>query len=300
MKPGCPRLKCASSQRSSPDSGTVVSNGSYFRACDSRRVRRYLCTRCGKHFSQSTGTPRYRQKRRRIVEPLYRLMASTVSQRRAAKLLNVDKKTVVRYFRFIAGECLKREKVRLAGYRASRLRQVQFDDLETMEHTKLKPLSVALAVDPATRKILGVQVSRMPARGLLAEKSVRKYGKRRDMRKRGWNRLLQSLRSMVSADAVFTSDQNPHYPIALKKYFPQSIHLTTRGGRGAITGQGELKKLVFDPLFALNHTCAMLRANLNRLLRRTWCTTKTIKGLQDHLAIYVDYHNRFLTELSKV
>ena len=61
-----------------------------------------------------------------------------------------------------------------------------------------------------------------------------------------------------------------------------------------MTGQGELKKLRFDPLFALNHTCAMLRANINRLFRRTWCTTKKKERLEQHLAVYMDFHNRIL------
>ncbi len=222
-------------------------------------------------------------------------MASTVSQRRAAILVGVDKKTVVRYFRFIANECARREKTRLIKHGRDRLKHVQFDDLETFEHTKLKPLSVALAVDPNTRKILGIQVSRMPAKGSLARKSIEKYGRRKDERKQGWNRLFKGLVSTVIPDAEFLSDQNPHYPAALKKYFPFAKHAVTPGGRGAVTGQGELKKLAFDPLFALNHTCAMLRANLSRLIRRTWCTTKNIRGLEDHLAIYVDYHNRVLT-----
>ncbi len=222
-------------------------------------------------------------------------MASTVSQRRAAHLLGIDKKTVVRYFRFIAAECKKREKERVYHYRSRPLKKIQFDDLETLEHTKLKPLSVALAVDPNTRKIIDFQVSRMPAKGLLAKKSVHKYGIRKDERKRGWNRLLKNLLPLVATDAEFLSDQNPHYPQVLKKHFPWAKHETTPGARGAVTGQGELKKLAFDPLFALNHTCAMMRANMSRLLRRTWCTTKKIQGLEDHLAIYVDYHNRILT-----
>ena len=296
MKPGCPRLKCSSHKIPGPENRSIVGNGTYFRACDSRRVRRFLCRVCGLHFSQSTGTPRYRQKRRRIVTPLYRLMASTMSQRRAARLLGVDKKTVIRYFRFIAAECAKREEKRLLHYRKHPLKAIQFDDLETLEHTKLKPLSVALAVDPKNRKIMGFQVSRMPAKGLLAKKSIHKYGRRKDERKLGWNRLMKGLAPLVNPDAEFLSDQNPHYPPVLKRHFPKVRHETTPGGRGAVTGQGELKKLAYDPLFALNHTCAMLRANLNRLLRRTWCTTKTIRGLQDHLAIYVDYHNRVLTK----
>ena len=70
--------------------------------------------------------------------------------------------------------------------------------------------------------------------------------------------------------------------------------IATPGGRGCVTGQGELKKLRFDPLFALNHTCAMLRANINRLFRRTWCTTKKKERLEQHLAVYMDFHNRIL------
>jgi hypothetical protein len=191
---------------------------------------------------------------------------------------------------------LEREKRRLNKYRQLPLGRVQFDDLETSEHTKLKPLSVALAVDPDTRKILGIQVSRMPARGIQAKIAFRKYGIRKDERRLGWNRLFKSLVPLVKPDSEFLSDQNPHYPAVLRAYFPMARHETTPGARGAITGQGELKKLSFDPLFALNHTCAMLRANMNRLLRRTWCTTKTIRGLKEHLAIYVDYHNRILTK----
>ncbi len=296
MKPGCPRFKDHTSSQEDPKGGSVIGYGTYYRACDSRHVKRFKCQICGLHFSQSTGTRRYRQKKRRIVSPLYKMLASTVSQRRAAKLLGVDKKTVVRYFRFIAIECSEREKLRLQAYKKHPLARVQFDDLETSEHTKLKPISVALAVDPDTRKILGIQVSRMPARGTQAKIALRKYGKRKDERRSGWGRLFKSLVPLVKSDAEFLSDQNPHYPPALRAYFPLARHETTPGGRGAITGQGELKKLSFDPLFALNHTCAMLRANMNRLLRRTWCTTKTIRGLQDHLAIYVDYHNRILTK----
>ena len=46
------------------------------------------------------------------------------------------------------------------------------------------------------------------------------------------------------------------------------------GATAPASGQGELKKAGKDPLFCINHTFAMLRANINRLIRKTWCTTK--------------------------
>jgi len=61
-----------------------------------------------------------------------------------------------------------------------------------------------------------------------------------------------------------------------------------------VVGQGELKRGGYDPLFSLNHTAAMIRANINRLFRRTWCTSKRIDRLEGHLLLYTDYHNRVL------
>ncbi|MEQ1722809.1 MAG: hypothetical protein ABL930_06505, partial [Pseudobdellovibrio sp.] len=55
--------------------------------------------------------------------------------------------------------------------------------------------------------------------------------------------------------------------------------------------QGELKKIGFDPLFSLNHTCAMMRAKVSRLIRRTWNTTKKPERLSEHLALAVLHHN---------
>jgi hypothetical protein len=93
---------------------------------------------------------------------------------------------------------------------------------------------------------------------------------------------------------VIKSDSNPHYPNSVKKAFPEARHISFQGKRGSLSGQGELKKVKFDPLFSLNHTCAMLRANVNRLFRKTWCTTKKREHLYAHLMIYADYHNHQL------
>jgi hypothetical protein len=135
----------------------------------------------------------------------------------------------------------------------------------------------------------------MSAKGSLSKIALKKYGPRKDERKGGWNSLMEKLKPVISPQAEFWSDENPIYSGVMRKYFPNANHHTVKGGRGAITGQGELKKLVYDPIFSLNHTCAMLRANLNRLFRKTWCTTKTVEGLIDHVSLYVRFHNASLT-----
>lgn len=134
----------------------------------------------------------------------------------------------------------------------------------------------------------------MPAKGHLATLSVKKYGYRRDLRTRGRYLLFKDIQRNVSPLALIESDENPHYPEAVRRFFPYARYQTFLSQRGSVTGQGELKKGFHDPLFSINHTFAMLRANINRLFRRTWCTTKKPQRLAAHLELYTYYHNEVL------
>jgi hypothetical protein len=64
-----------------------------------------------------------------------------------------------------------------------------------------------------------------------------------------------------------------------------------------VNGQEELKKIGKDPLFSLNHTCAMFRAHVSRLIRHTWNTTKKLENLEYHLSIYMNLHNKRILQL---
>jgi transposase-like protein len=296
MKMKCPSPHCSSHSLTSPKLSPVVRNGYFRRSSDSRLIRKYFCRICKTYFSHATFRLDRYQKKRKVNFHLARLYESGISQRRLALILNLNLKTVVRKIRYQAIVARADQKKFLREhYKNKSLTEIQFDDLETSEHTKCKPLSVTLAVDPRSRAILSFQVSSMPAKGHLAEISRRKYGLRPDERGIGWDLLMKELVPLVHPQAVWTSDENPFYPHHLKKHHPQAKHVQVKRARGANTGQGELKKLRFDPLFSLNHTCAMLRANLNRLFRKTWCTTKTKQGLIDHLSLYVSFHNTVLT-----
>ena len=289
----CPNPHCAAA----PDSGRIVRYGSFFRKSDSKQITRFLCRTCHTHFSSATFSPCFGQKKRRINAPLRQLLCSGVSQRRAAWILKVNRKTVARKFLFLAAQAREKQKKLWATWirNGTLFNSVQFDDLETSEHSKCKPLSVTLAVETDTRKILDFQVSVMPAKGKLAKIARTKYGRRPDERSSGWKQLFENLQLFVSPCATFVSDENPHYPIYLRRAFLSAHHQTAKGRRGCVVGQGELKRGGFDPLFSLNHTCAMLRANINRLFRRTWCTTKKRERLADHIALYVGFHNSVLT-----
>jgi hypothetical protein len=168
---------------------------------------------------------------------------------------------------------------------------VHFDDMESSIHSKLKPVSIPLAVEHPSRLILAFDVVSMPAKGKLAKASVAKYGKRADHRKKGWATTLAALNALTKEKIHITSDSHKMYPDQIKRYVPRATHEQVTSRRGCVVGQGELKRGGWDPIFSLNHTAAMFRANVNRMARRTWCTSKKSENLKRHMAIYTLWHN---------
>lgn len=288
MNRACPGCRASGS--------SVVRNGRYYRRSDARQIQRYRCQDCSKHFSSATFSDCYRQNKRRLNCQVTALLSSAVSMRRSAILLGVSRTTIARKLIFLAQQARKQHRRWLddALLIDGPFTRIQFDDLETFEHTKCKPLTVTVVVEPRQRRIIDFAIAPIAANGRLAAIAREKYGKRKDHSRASRQALFQRLRSRVSPQADFSSDQHKHYPVLMRRYFPQATHHQYKSLRGCVTGQGELKKTRFDPLFGVNHTLAMLRANINRLVRRSWCTTKIIQRLADHLAIYQNFHNQVL------
>lgn len=273
-------------------STSVVHSGFFTRKSDGVKIQRFRCRSCGRSFSEATSSHCFGQKKRQVNTSVWRLMVGGFSQRRAAFELGINRKTLVRKFVFLGLHAL--HLLTTTNLHRNSVSTMEFDDLETFEHTKCKPLSVTLAVESNTRRILGFRVASMPAKGILAAIAMKRYGPRVDGRKCARQSLFAEIKPMLTKDALIKSDQNPHYGPDVEMHFPNSAHQTFKGRRGCVVGQGELKRGGFDPLFSLNHTCAMLRANINRLFRRTWCTTKIAERLSYHIALYAVYHNFLL------
>jgi transposase-like protein len=286
MTKQCPNPSCAFPQNFHCD-------GHFRRREDSKLVQRFRCRTCGKRFSSATFSDAYRQRRRRINGLLARLLSSNVSQRRAAILLGVNRRTIERRIPFL-GRRYRRLNDLYLHRRAGQIHNIQLDDLITKENSKLQPLAVTIVVDEDSRRILALEVSQIPAFGHLAEIARRKYGLRQDEHEHGLSAALQKIAAVASPEVRVRSDEHQRYPFLISRFLPRARHDAFRSERSCVAGQGELKKMKFDPLFAVNHTCALLRANINRLIRRTWCTTKDPRRLKDHLDVFMYYHNEVL------
>ena len=127
---------------------------------------------------------------------------------------------------------------------------IQFDELQTIEHTKLKPLSVAMAVSKNERKILGFRVSSMPATGHLAKISRKKYGVRPDHRKAGLSDLFNDLSRLLSPNITISSDECSFYNGVVRSYFPKAMVNQHTGKKVQWPDRVNLKRLDLTPYLA--------------------------------------------------
>lgn len=290
MKAKCPY--CLIQRNPTNASRTISKLGTYYRKSDGQHLTRLWCFGCRKSFSAATLSRLKGQKKRQLNKTICDLLTGEMSQREVARVLKINRKTVVRKFRFAASTA--KQELSSWNLKFPKSAEVEFDDLETFEHTKCKPLSVTLMVEYKSRRILGFEVAQMPPKGRLVHLARKKYGPRSDHRPMAREKLFREMKELVQDCAIIRSDSNPTYPNDVRMHFPRATHETILGGRAAVVGQGELKKLKWDPIFSLNHTCAMMRANINRLIRKTWCTTKKPEELSAHIALYALTHNRRL------
>lgn len=153
MKRNCPNAFCAS-----PD--YIIRDGQFWRRDDSKWIQRFRCRGCGLRFSAATFSEAYNQKKRRINRPLLKLLSSGMSLRRSAILLGVHRTTIERKLPLLAQKCRRLNDRRLFELKG-KVHNIQIDDLITKENSKLKPLSVTIAVDENRRTILSLEVSQI-------------------------------------------------------------------------------------------------------------------------------------------
>jgi hypothetical protein len=171
---------------------------------------------------------------------------------------------------------------------------VQFDEMETFAGNKMKPLSIALAVRGKTGQIVAARVAAMNCHGPLASKALSIYGPRVDTRDRARSNVLRTVGAIAGSKITVATDGNKAYGPVIKSVLPNAKHDVHVGGRNKHQQQPPQKKgkKPFDPLFRLNHTCAKIRADLSRMARRTWATTKCMWALQ-YLDLYIAYNNGY-------
>lgn len=270
-------------------------DGSYPRAADGRRVQRFRCKLCGRRFSSQTFRLDYRQQKPHLNVRVLGHFVSKVTHRQSARILQIDRKTVQRRLRLFGPTMQRWHQVFLARARRQGGLNGSFslDELETFEEDRrLKPLTVPVLIHRKTRFLVHLETAPLPARGGLSAYDQKrklnaelKYGKRGSGSSQAIERCIVALRSVHTAaePLQIVTDRKVTYPPIVRKHF----------GRGGtfVREYSSTARNVFNPLFPINHTLAMLRDQISRLVRRSWAASKRLAELHHHLWIYVAWRN---------
>lgn len=290
----CPRPDCSSR----PGEGAVFRfrpRGRFHRTCDGRSVRRFHCHHCRRSFSVQTFRVDYRLKRPELTSPVFHAFVSKVTQRQTARTLPCTRKTVRRRLILLALHSREFQSAVLAraSERGNFGGRFQLDELETFERDRrLQPVTLPVLIHEESRFVLHVEAAALPARGGLRRRDLErkrqleaKVGVRRSGSRAAVKRCFEVLARALEPGtrAVIVTDRKASYATVLAE--------TMRGPFVHERHSGKDPKSVSNPLWPINHTLAMLRDGLSRLVQRTWAATKERPWLAQHAWIWIAYRN---------
>lgn len=269
-----------------------IKKGYYKTKHNGQPVPRYRCKSCRKLFSTQSLKSTYRQKKPGLNKLIFNWYCSGVTQRRIAKNLGCNRKTVARKFFYLSLIAKFRHE---ADIKSGNLQSshIEFDEMETYEHSIGKPISMAIAVDSESGKIIDINAASIKFHTKGKHRYLLKYGDRPSLRRTAIQSTLQTISLIASKNAKIVTDSKGDYGLLIKKWVDGAKHIkkTRKPPRDlSVTTHRRNKE---DDMWRINHTCAKLRHDLVRLGRKTWSTTKAMWALQAHLYLYIAFNNGY-------
>ncbi len=289
--PFCPNPSCP--RHAVPEAGEhqpfFERYGFYKPQCRQHPVQRFHCLDCGRTFSEQTFRQDYRDRRPELNIRLYESLVSSTGYRQSARILHMSARGALRKARKIerqAGWLHENLSAKLPGGRT-----YAFDELETFEHSKLRPVTMPVVVECASWFLVAHGVA--PIRRLAQQGSERRQaqdeleaeeGIREDDSRECVHEVFARVDRRLNGGKlrVHTDQKSTYGPILSEIFGDRVRHVTT---------SGKAKRDPSNPLFPINITLAMCRDNLGRLRRRTWLVSKKREYLRTHMQMFTVYRN---------
>ena len=240
------------------------------------KTARYKCKDCSKTFTKRTGTINYRKRKQHLRDDITKKYCERMSLRGIARISNASYPTVVKYFRENAQLAKQANKKRLAKKEIV-TSYVQFDQLETYEHTKKKPVGIQISIRHKTGEIISAKAGYIPIRALSISRAYSEAWNEKARYSTHIIKMLNETREALNRNsATVTCDQDRGQVNTLKELYKDPFITLAPSSQ-------ENKKI--DRVFR------RMRQDISRLGRKTLSTTKKIKQLQNHLDLYIQYNN---------
>jgi hypothetical protein len=302
--PECPNPTC--SDHGKPNNGNIIHKGyASVKTSKTNKVKkrnpRYICKTCKKYFRNSVVQGIGKQKRPDINKEIFSRYTSRESLNNIAKEMGITKTTIIRKIDHLAVMCF-RYHTKVIEMGLIKTDHVQFDEMETYEHTKLAPLTMPMAVDVASGRIIDIRFGTIKAHGPKISDLAKihpnpKYSKRINMSQLSSEIVLRTVRQCLYGDLevrIYT-DKKTSYSRNIKEVF-KGCNFKHRKVKARYI---KIVKEISHPRMALfNSRATWLRNNCSRLSRDTWATTKDPIKLQRHMWMLIAKVNRY--DLKKV
>ncbi len=290
----CPNTHCPTRTHTRPF--TYQRRGYFRRKCDGRTVQRFSCRSCAQRFSSQTFRFDYRWRKPRLHLRVFDLFVSKVTMRQMARITRVRRPTVERRLLRIGSHCKEFHRFVLheAG-RAGLLQGVfQLDELETFEtDRRLKPVTMPVLIERHSYFVVYGSTAPLGARGRLAphlKKRKERYEAAEGRRRSG---SVRAVRECLSEWArVHRRGVGMHLQSDRKSSY-RRLFLQAAGDQfGSHTTESSRRRRDYgNLLFPINHTLAMMRDGISRLVRRSWGAAKLRERLEVHFWIWAAYRN---------
>lgn len=287
----CPLPDCVSF---SGEDFRFTRKGSFRRACDGMAVARFRCQSCERTFSRQTFRLSYRMRRPALRIQLFHLLTAKVTQRQAARILGCSRDTVDRLSRRLGRVARDFHRARMRPWRGRLEGTFQLDELETFEtHRLTRPVTVPVLIERRSYFILRTRTAPMGPRGRLSEENRKRvdldrerFGVRVNGSLGAVDACLRTLEEMLAPGALLhlQTDRKSSYRSLTRKRFSGRLGSHVRESSRRRRDYGNV-------LFPINHTLAMLRDGVSRLVRRSWGASKCRRRLQGHLDLWTAYRN---------
>jgi len=288
--PRCPNRRCSQHRRPTPD--FCIRKGTYLPKCRWHRVQRFRCRHCRRGFSRQTFRADYRDHRPDLNVAVFLSLATGLGLRQTARNVGLSLRCTELKFRKLARH-LRRLNLNLRGALAEGS-SFQFDEFETYESRRnTRPLSVPLLIERESRFVVWAESAPIRPRGKMSkarkravEEDEKRHGPRKDLSQRAVRRTLRR-GADLSGELPFvelSTDEKSSYPARAREAFGKKriVHHRTNS---------KLARMTWNPLFAINHTEAMVRDLMGRLRRETWLVTKKRRYLDLALQVWMAYRN---------
>ena len=247
---------------------------------------------CHRSFSSQTFRLDYRLQRPALNRLLFLDFVSKNTQRQVVRTRGCTRKTVRHRLRLFGQHCRRLHQRLLRASSLVSPSVFLLDELETFEHNRrLAPLTVPVLVARPSYFVLHAEVAPLACRGGLAARDRRakalreqRQGRRRSGSRAAVGRCWKRLADWVAGQPIAVStDRKPSYAVSLRERFGGQVEHTQASGRAPRVWGSEL--------FAINHTFALMRDGLSRLVRRSWAASKEGGWLREHLWIWIAWRN---------